>query len=384
MPYASVWREPDEQIVSGLLEILKATNGRLGFDGSLRQKWAEVTGKPWNPQADDLLEIQTAWNRFHNMHRLARERKAAAKAIELEQSFELTIYPEGDTMAAVLTVSRERANALFEQLGYFNPETWSERSIAEKLQQIHTVSVDDTELKTDEYKKLFAQIQGAGSNVFLAGFNDSKRPTTPENLAKAEKKAKREVKSKSGDGEALPPLDIPGAGGAPIDSPESSDVSGRGAALASKKEQKSLDLKADKEKHNAKVQAKLGGKAADKSKRSGTVSSKRNPSVGNERAKSAKEETKRSTTPPPLKTPKGPMRKPDGVVGTIINEFMKGTEDKPMTVDKVVSVLAKKFTDRDPAKMKGTVRAFKNWGRTEKGLDVRFNDKGIWVKQKKH
>ena len=83
-----------------------------------------------------------------------------------------------------------------------------------------------------------------------------------------------------------------------------------------------------------------------------------------------------------MKTPKGPMRKPEGVVGTIITEFLKGTEDKPMTVDKVAAALAKKFPERDASKMKQTVRGFKSWGRTEKGLDVQSNEKGIWVRQK--
>lgn len=70
-----------------------------------------------------------------------------------------------------------------------------------------------------------------------------------------------------------------------------------------------------------------------------------------------------------------------GVVQTIIDEFLKGTEDKPKTNEQVLAVLVKKFPERPEKAMKSTVSGAKSWMRTEKGLDVRSNEKGIWIHQ---
>lgn len=382
-------QQPNEEIVSKLLEILLAAKGKLRFDGSLTQHWVDVTGSPWDRNRDGLLEIQTAWNRFHKMHHEARIRKS----ITIQS---LIPFPE-DPMTTTLVLSRERANQFIAQLGYFDPHLWSEKSMAEKLQIIHTAKVDDGEIKTPEFQKLFEQIKAAGVHVYLQGYNDAKRPTTPENIAKAERKAKREAKA-AGPDKVIATIDA--GGGIAVDLVESdnapqsdsdaqpSESTNKVPTRSAAKSQLPLDLKADREAKNAKAakaREKASGGKSGTNKSAGTATvTKADPK---QQGKTSKQKTPTRSVkgPPAIKTPKGPCRKPDGVVANIVAEFCKGTEAKPKTVDQVFNVLIKKFPDRGE-KMRGTIRAFKSWGRTEKGLDVRVtaDGKGIWVHQKKH
>lgn len=92
----------------------------------------------------------------------------------------------------------------------------------------------------------------------------------------------------------------------------------------------------------------------------------------------AEEEESVPVKPKPAK--KGPGKRGVGVIATIIEELRKASAKKPTTKEKILAVLVKKFPDRDPKAMKSTVSSQIPSGlRTEKGLVVQSNDKGIWL-----
>lgn len=77
---------------------------------------------------------------------------------------------------------------------------------------------------------------------------------------------------------------------------------------------------------------------------------------------------------------KGPGKRGVGVIATIIAELRKANAKKPTTKEKILAVLVKKFPDRDPKAMKSTISSQVPSGlRTEKGLVVQSNDKGVWL-----
>ncbi len=83
----------------------------------------------------------------------------------------------------------------------------------------------------------------------------------------------------------------------------------------------------------------------------------------------------------PVKPPKPDDRKkPNGVIATIVNTLRKATEKRPVTKERILEVLVKKFPDRSPLKMMSTVSSQVPSGlRVGKSLEVHKNDKGYWL-----
>lgn len=92
------------------------------------------------------------------------------------------------------------------------------------------------------------------------------------------------------------------------------------------------------------------------------------------------DEEEESVPVKPKPAKKGPGKRGVGVIATIIAELRKANAKKPTTKEKILAVLVKKFPDRDPKAMKSTISSQVPSGlRTEKGLEVQSNDKGVWL-----
>lgn len=70
-----------------------------------------------------------------------------------------------------------------------------------------------------------------------------------------------------------------------------------------------------------------------------------------------------------------------GVCATIIATLQAASEAKPVTKQQILTVLAKKFPEREPQRMKRTIAGIRTWIRDEKGLPVKMSEdkKGFWI-----
>ena len=77
-------------------------------------------------------------------------------------------------------------------------------------------------------------------------------------------------------------------------------------------------------------------------------------------------------------------KKGSGVCQVIMDEFLKGSKESPVTKEHVLKILVKKFPDREEAGMKSTVSAAPSWMVSWKGLKV-YGDKetGFYARQPK-
>jgi hypothetical protein len=71
-----------------------------------------------------------------------------------------------------------------------------------------------------------------------------------------------------------------------------------------------------------------------------------------------------------------------GVIASILEFLLKATEDRPITKQRLVEKLVKRFPQRDPEGMSKTVSVqIPNRIKREKGVDVRQNENGYWIAQ---
>src|SRR5690606_3546912 len=69
-----------------------------------------------------------------------------------------------------------------------------------------------------------------------------------------------------------------------------------------------------------------------------------------------------------------------GVIASIIEFLEAASEEKPLSKDKIVERLAKRFPDRDPESMSKTVAVqVPNRLKSDKGLNIKKNDRGYWI-----
>lgn len=79
-----------------------------------------------------------------------------------------------------------------------------------------------------------------------------------------------------------------------------------------------------------------------------------------------------------------PKKEGGGVIASIIKLLLGANSKKPLSLDQITTALAKLFPEREKDAMAKTVKIQVS-GRLakEKGLNVKKNDKGFWIEEKK-
>jgi prothymosin alpha len=246
----------------------------------------------------------------------------------------------------VVELAKSAVLDLLKQLGFKNPEKWTDDRLAKKLQELDGVVDDDTaeekELDKGQRKVLEAVLGACESKAPITLTEDAK--PGKKTAAAADPDEETEVEEEE-DGDADP--DEEDEGGSEDDEEEEAEEEEEAPAPTGKKGAKPAPP----------APAKTGKKAA----------------------------------PPVRATGRGAVKgtKKVGIVQCIIDEFSKGTPDKPVTKKEVHDVLVAKFgpgteANKDPKGMKNTVNASTSWMKTEKNLDVQTNGEGgFWIKKAK-
>lgn len=233
-------------------------------------------------------------------------------------------YHKGDKMQTTKTAMA----TLFAELGFPMADKWNVAQLKRKAKTLPKLVDEDTSLETEGSQALLDELLAALENndeIEISEDESEEEEAAPAKKAGKGKPAKVKVKAAAEDEE---------------DSEEEEDES---------KE----DEDDSEEEEEEPAPKKKGGK--DKPAAAGKAPPKK---AGGE---------------------KGP-----GVIASIIEFLEAASEEKPLSKDKIVERLAKRFPDRDPESMSKTVAVqVPNRLKSDKGLNIKKNDRGYWIAGKK-